>query len=80
MFAELDADELRASIDALSLQLSELLRVEELRLLREKEMLLIVYEGRTGSRQVRRRAIELGALHSEEFLSSAIPSFAAALR
>jgi hypothetical protein len=79
MEATFDTSDLLSGADDLALQIGELLRVEELRLLREKEMLLIVYGGRTGSRQMRRRAVELGRLHTENFLSGAIPTFATAL-
>lgn len=66
-------------IDAIASDVLELLRIEEERLLKEKELLLITYEGRTGSRQLRRRAVELSRLHSEEFVSEFFPTLSSAL-
>lgn len=66
-------------IDAIADDVLELLRVEEERLLKEKELLLIAYEGHTGSRQLRRRAVELSRLHSEQFISEFFPTLSSAL-
>ena len=66
-------------IDAIGVELLELLRAEEERLLIEKELLLVVYEGATGSRQLRRRAVELSQLHTEGFISELLPVIASTL-
>ena len=60
-------------IQSIGLQLDLLLREEESRLIREKELLLMVLSGRTGTRQVLNRQIELSRLHSEEFISEFLP-------
>jgi hypothetical protein len=74
-----DIAEMQSGLATLSAELNLLLRVEEIRLLREKELLLVVYEGRTGSRLLRGKAVGLAVLHTEEFISASIPSFSAAL-
>lgn len=66
-------------INEIAVELLELLRAEEERLLLEKELLLVVYEGATGSRQLRRRAVELSQLHTEGFVSELLPVVASAL-
>lgn len=66
-------------IASLGAQVDALLRKEEARLLREKELLLIVLEGRTGTRQLQRRTIELGRLHSEAFAAEFLPLLSATL-
>jgi hypothetical protein len=67
------------NLDSISTELLELLRTEEERLLIEKEFLLVVYEGATGSRQLRRRAVELSRLHTEGFIQELLPVVVSAL-
>ena len=71
--------EMLAQIEHISVELQDALRQKEYELLRYKELLLIVREGRTGSRQTQRRAVELSRLHSEEFISEFFPSLSSAL-
>jgi hypothetical protein len=71
--------EFSLQLDEIGSYVLDLLRTEEERLLRQKELLLIVYEGRTGSRQLQRRAVELSRLHSESFISEFFPSLSSAL-
>ena len=72
------------SIDAgvlavVAAQIDSLLKEEELRLLKEKELLLIVLEGRTGTRQLERPTIELGRKYSEAFATEFLPLLSATL-
>jgi len=73
-----DIAEMQSGLTTLSAELNTLLRVEEIRLLREKELLLVVYEGRNGDRLLRSKAVGLAVLHTEDFISASIPSFSAA--
>lgn len=60
-------------------ELSGLLRMEEIRLLRKKELLLVVLEGQTGSRRVERRAVDLALLHTQTALTSEVQALASAV-
>lgn len=71
--------EMLAQLEQISTELQLALRQKEYALLRYKELLLIVREGRTGSRQLQRRAVELSRLHSEQFISEFFPILSSAL-
>jgi hypothetical protein len=73
------SQESSALISQIETELREALRAREYELLLYKETLLIVKEARTGSRQIRRRAVELSRLHSESFISEFFPSLSSAL-